>query len=323
MGPPPVWRIQYARSRTMRQAIAPRDERRFLLPSPSHGGFYAKHGAPPDKASTTGRRDIGRRHDDAAGSVTLEPRAGFAVACRQMPGELRQARELERGQIFALQMLGQRAAMTREIRTDKELLVLQPDQRLRYREPASEMRHRLERLGIRDVKTRALEHAPPALPGSERGQAEITGMLKRVRPAASQNLAREPGDALAQRGSQRHFLAAEAQRDILCGGQQAELHEAGGRGCRKHQFHVPLSKSCCRNQRLTSAASRTTAGFVGSRGRSNSTTLISSKRPGRGVMMATRSASLIASSMLCVTKMTVWRSRCQIFSSSSCMYSRV
>ena len=64
-------------------------------------------------------------------------------------------------------------------------------------------------------------------------------------------------------------------------------------------------------------------GLVGSRGRANSTTLISSTRPGRGAMIAMRSESLIASSMLCVTKITVLRSRCQIFSSSSCMYSRV
>ena len=40
-------------------------------------------------------------------------------------------------------------------------------------------------------------------------------------------------------------------------------------------------------------------------------------------MMAIRSESLIASSMLCVTKITVFGSRCQILSSSSCMYSRV
>jgi hypothetical protein len=59
------------------------------------------------------------------------------------------------------------------------------------------MRHRLERLGIRDIDTRALEHAPPALPGSERGQAEITGVLKRVRTAAPHHFARQPGCARA------------------------------------------------------------------------------------------------------------------------------
>src|SRR4029079_1234524 len=41
-------------------------------------------------------------------------------------------------------------------------------------------------------------------------------------------------------------------------------------------------KACCRSQRFTSAMSRTTPGWVGSRGRAKSTRWISSTRPGRG-----------------------------------------
>src|SRR5574341_2331085 len=64
--------------------------------------FPKKHGASRNANSTAGRRDVGRRHDDAALRVALELRAGLAVTRRQMRRELAQARELERRQVAAL-----------------------------------------------------------------------------------------------------------------------------------------------------------------------------------------------------------------------------
>jgi len=77
---------------------------------------------------TAGRRDVGRRHDDPAVLVALQPGAGLAVARRKMRRELCEARQLERRQVAALQMLDDRLAVAREIRADEEPLMLQADQ---------------------------------------------------------------------------------------------------------------------------------------------------------------------------------------------------
>src|SRR5258705_7222514 len=84
----------------------------------------------PDETSTAGWGDIGGRHDDAARGIALHLRAGFAIRRRQMPRQLGQAGELERGQVFAAQVLREAAAIAGEIRTDEEVLLLKADPRL-------------------------------------------------------------------------------------------------------------------------------------------------------------------------------------------------
>src|SRR5688572_6106436 len=162
-----------------------------------------------------GGRDVGRRHDDAALRVALQPRAGLSVPCRQVRRELGQARELEGRQVAALQVLGHSAAMAGEVRTDEELLVLQADQRLGYAERAAEMRQADERFGKHYAQARAFEQLLPAALDAERRQTEVAGMAAGVRAAALECLAREQRQFLRDRWIQVDVLAAEAQRYLV------------------------------------------------------------------------------------------------------------
>src|SRR5436190_10472657 len=102
-----------------------------------------------------------------------------------MRRELRQAGELERRQIVALQMLDQRRAVPREVRPDEEAVLLQADHRFRDAERASEMRRADEWLVEADAQPRAFDHRGPALLGAVRGEAEVSGVLQRIGPAAA------------------------------------------------------------------------------------------------------------------------------------------
>src|SRR4029079_773215 len=94
-----------------------------------------------------------------------------------MRSKLRQARDLERRQVFALQVLGERLAVPRVVPADKEPGVLEAAQRLRNSERAAEMRPRDERLAEHDAKPRLFEHPLPALLHHGRAPAEDSGRL--------------------------------------------------------------------------------------------------------------------------------------------------
>src|SRR5258708_8518398 len=113
------------------------------------------------------------------------------MARRQMRRERRQAGELERGQIFALQMLDEVRAVAAEIGADEPARLLEADHGFRDAKRATQLRGGDERLGEYDLQPRAAQHAFPALFGAERVKAEIPGMLQRVRAAAAEHLPRE------------------------------------------------------------------------------------------------------------------------------------
>lgn len=162
-----------------------------------------------------GRGDVGRRHHNTALPVALQLRASYAIARRQVRLELGQTRELEERQVPALKVLGDRVAVPSEARPDKEVLVLQPDQRLGHAKRAAEMRFSHERLAEAHAHSRTFQCFFPSLLDAVRREPEIVRMLCRIRTAAHQGFACEPSDVLVGRPGERNFFSTEAQRHFV------------------------------------------------------------------------------------------------------------
>src|SRR3954470_6268043 len=158
------------------------------------------------------RRDVRRWHDDAACRVALELRASLAVARWQIGRELGGAGELERWQIFALQVLNPGFAVAGEAGADEVAVLAEADHRFRDPERAADIGGGRERFDKAHAKPRALRHALQALVGGHRRRPEVARVLQAVRAAAAEHLARERLQPDLRLRGERYFLASQAQR---------------------------------------------------------------------------------------------------------------
>src|SRR4051812_32507259 len=134
-------------------------------------------------------------------------------------------------------MLGQRAAVAAESRTDENVRLPEADHRLGYAERAAEVRRRDDRLGEAHAQARAAFHGGEALIRGERRRTEIAGVLERVRTAAPEHFARQIDDLPHCVLWKGNVFSAKAQGRFLRvrsahGEEQAEekLHSGSGSG---------------------------------------------------------------------------------------------